>query len=224
MPESVPVLRRAVTWLIAASVALAIAVVAVLAVALTPRSAQEPGEPAAESRPSPAEPLAASPVPVPEPEPVRDPRIPADCTQIYTTDWSGVFAPGYVLNPEWSTVEGAPVILGTGDEAASPVLQETSQLSCGWLPPEGGDGSVGLVTSLAAVDQAQTDAAVAAFQAAGMECYEELGGTRCVGEWQGVAGSAGESHFLREGLWIATRWDGPAVSGYTADIVAKIFA
>jgi hypothetical protein len=222
MPESVPVLRRPVTWLIAASVALAIAVVAVLAVALAPRPAEESAEPAAESRPSPAEPLAASPVPVPEP--VRDPRIPADCTQIYTTDWSGVFAPGYVLNPEWSTAEGAPVILGTGDEAASPVLQETSQLSCGWLPPEGGDGSVGLVTSLAAVDQAQTDAAVAAFQAAGMECYEELGGTRCVGEWQGVAGSAGESHFLREGIWIATRWDGPAVSGYTADIVAKIFA
>jgi hypothetical protein len=222
MPESVPVLRRPVTWLIAASVALAIAVVAVLAVALTKRSPQESGEPVAESRPSPAEPLAASPVPVPEP--VRDPRIPADCTQIYTTDWSGVFAPGYVLNPEWSTAEGAPVIVGTGDEAASPVLQETSQLSCGWLPPEGGDGSVGLVTSLAAVDQAQTDAAVAAFQAAGMECYEELGGTRCVGEWQGVAGSAGESHFLREGIWIATRWDGPAVSGYTADIVAKIFA
>jgi hypothetical protein len=222
MPESVPILRRPVTWLIAASVALAVAVVAVLAVALAPRTAQETAEPAAASRPSPAEPLAASPVPVPEP--VRDPRIPADCTQIYTTDWSGVFAPGYVLNPEWSTAEGAPVILGTGDEAASTVLQETSQLSCGWLPPEGGDGSVGLVTSLAAVDQAQTDAAIAAFQAAGMECYEELGGTRCIGEWQGVAGPAGESHFLREGHWIATRWDGPAVSGYTADIVAKIFA
>jgi hypothetical protein len=129
-----------------------------------------------------------------------------------------------VLNPEWSTAEGGPVILGTGDQTAAPVLQETSQLTCGWLPPEGGDGSVGLVTSLAAVDQAQTDAAIAAFQAAGMECFEELGGTRCIGEWQGAAGSAGESHFLREGLWIATRWDGPAVSGYTADIVAQIFA
>lgn len=224
MPESVPVLRRPVTWLVAATVALALAVVAVLATVLLPRTPEQTAETAAAARPSPAEPLAASPVTVPEPEPVRDPRIPADCVEIYTTDWSGVFAPGYVLNPEWSTAEGAPVLVGTGDETASPVLQETSQLSCAWLPPEGGDGTVGLVTSLAAVDQAQTDAAVAAFQAAGMECYEELGGIRCVGEWQGVAGSAGESHFLREGLWIATRWDGPAVSGYTADIVTRIFA
>jgi hypothetical protein len=224
MPESVPVLRRPVTWLIVATVVLAVAVVAVLAITLAPKPADESAEPAAASRPSPTAPLAASPVAVPEPEAVPDPRIPAECTEIYSTDWSGVFAPGYVLNPEWSVAEGAPVILGTGDQAAAQVLQETSQLSCGWLPPEGGDGSVGLVTSLAAVDQAQTDAAIAAFQAAGMECYEELGGTRCVGEWEGVAGSAGESHFLREGLWIATRWDGPAVSGYTADIVARIFA
>lgn len=223
MSEDVPVLRRPVTWLIAAVIALVLGIVAVVVVLLG--GPDDPvAEPAAATRPAPSAPSAPSPVAVPAPEPVRDPRIPAECAEIYTTDWTGVFAPGYVLNPEWSIAEGAPVLVGTGDQTASPVLQETSQLSCAWLPPEGGDGSVGLVTSLAAVDQAQTDAAVAAFQAAGMECYEELGGTRCVGEWQGVAGSAGESHFLREGLWIATRWDGPAVSGYTADIVARIFA
>jgi hypothetical protein len=224
MPDDVPVLRRPTTWLIAAVVALVVAVAAVAGVLLLAPRSGPVAEEAAPERPVPAASAAPSPVAVPEPEPTLDPRIPADCTQIYTTDWSGVFAPGYVLNPEWSTAEGGPVILGTGDQTAAPVLQETSQLTCGWLPPEGGDGSVGLVTSLAAVDQAQTDAAIAAFQAAGMECYEELGGTRCIGEWQGAAGSAGESHFLREGLWIATRWDGPAVSGYTADIVAQIFA
>ena len=74
------------------------------------------------------------------------------------------------------------------------------------------------------VDEAQAGVVIGAYQAAGMDCYEESGGTRCVGEWEGVAGSAGESHFLREGLWIATRWDGPAVSGYTADIIAQLFA
>lgn len=223
MSEDVPVLRRPVTWLIAAVIALVLGIVAVVVVLLG--GPEEPvAEPAAATRPAPSAPSAPSPVAVPTPEPVRDPRIPVECAEIYATDWTGVFAPGYVLNPEWSTVEGAPVLVGTGDQTASPVLQETSQLSCAWLPPEGGDGTVGLVTSLAPVDQAQTDAAIAAFQTAGMECYEELGGTRCIGEWQGVAGSAGESHFLREGLWIATRWDGPAVSGYTADIVARIFA
>ncbi|MBM7505728.1 hypothetical protein ACFPER_01330 [Agromyces aurantiacus] len=223
MPESVPVLRRPVTWLIAAAAVLVIAVVVVLAILLAPAPSPESAEPAAESRPSPAEAAAPTPVALPEPEPVRDPRVPTDCTAIYTTDWSGTFAPEYVLNPPWSTAEGAPALFGTGDATALPVLQQTSQLACGWLPPDTGDGTVGLVTNLAAVDEAQTAAVIAAFQAAGMECYEESGGTRCIAEWEGAAGSAGESQFLREGLWIATRWDGPAVSGYTADIIAKIF-
>ena len=223
MPESVPVLRRPLTWLIAAAVVLVIAVGAVLAVLLAPPSAGGSAEPTAESRPSPSEQLAPAPVVVPEPEPVRDPRIPTDCAAIYTTDWSGEFEPDYVLNPEWSTADGAPALYGTGDATALPVLQETSQLTCGWLPPEPGDGSIGLVTNVAAVDEAQTAAAIAAFQAAGLECYQESNGTRCVGEWEGAAGSAGESQFIREGLWIATRWDGPAVSGYTADIIAQLF-
>lgn len=223
MPESVPVLRRPVTWLIAAAVVLVIAVAVVLAVLLLPPSGDGSAEPAAASRPSPSEQLAPAPVVVPEPEPVRDPRIPTDCAAIYTGDWSGDFAPDYVLNPEWSTADGAPPLFGTGDAVALPVLQETSQLTCGWLPPEPGDGSIGLVTNVAAVDESQTAAAIAAFQAAGMECYQESGGTRCVAEWEGAAGSAGESQFLREGLWVATRWDGPAVSGYTADIIAQLF-
>jgi hypothetical protein len=223
MPESVPVLRRPVTWLIAAAVVLVIAIVVVLVILLAP-PADRSAESASASRPSPAEQLAPSPVAVPEPEPVRDPRIPADCTAIYTTDWSGTFAPDYSLNPAWSTAEGAPALSGTADATALPLLQETSQLTCGWLPTDGGDGTVGLVTNVAVVDETQAAAAIAAYEAAGMDCYEESGGTRCVGEWEGVAGPAGESHFIREGLWIATRWDGPAVSGYTADIIAQLFA
>jgi hypothetical protein len=33
----------------------------------------------------------------------------------------------------------------------------------------------------------------------------------------------GESHFLREGIWIATRWGGNGPDGSTHDIVAAIF-
>jgi hypothetical protein len=224
MPESVPVLRRPVTWLIVAAAVLVVAVVAVVVILLVPSPSEPTAEPTAQSRPSPAEALPPAPVVLPEPEPVRDPRIPADCTAIYTTDWSGTFAPDFVLNPAWSTAEGAPALYGTGDATALPVLQETSQLTCGWLPPDGGDGTIGLITNVAVVDEAQAGAVIGAYQTAGMDCYEESGGTRCVGEWEGVTGSAGESHFLREGLWIATRWDGPAVSGYTADIIAQLFA
>jgi hypothetical protein len=224
MPDAAPASRRPRTLLIVAASALAIAVVALVVVLTLPAPSSQSAEPAAETRPAPSADAAPSPVVVPTPEPVRDERIPTDCAAIYTFDWSSTFAPEYVLNPEWSTADGAPALFGTDDAGALPVLQETSQLTCAWLPPEGGDGRVGLVTNLASVDEAQTAAAIAAYQAAGMECYQEDGGTRCIVEQQGLAGPAGESHFIRAGLWIATRWDGPAVSGYTLDIVTQIFA
>jgi hypothetical protein len=224
MPDAAPASRRPRTLLIVAASALVIAVVALVVVLTLPAPSSESAEPAAATRPAPSAEPSPSAVAVPTPEPVRDERIPTDCAAIYTFDWSSTFAPGYALNPAWSTADGAPAQFGTDDAGALPILQETSQLTCAWLPPEGGDGRVGLVTSVASLDEAQTAAVIAAYQAAGMECYEEQGGTRCIAEWQGVAGSAGESHFIREGLWIATRWDGPAVSGYTLDIVTQLFA
>ncbi|MGR0319264.1 hypothetical protein [Agromyces sp. ZXT2-3] len=224
MPDAAPASRRSRTLLIVAASALVIAVVALVAALALPAPGSESAEPTSQSRPAPSAEIAPSPVAVPTPEPVRDERIPTDCAAIYTFDWSSTFAPGYVLNPEWSTADGAPALFGTDDPGALPILQETSQLTCSWLPPEGGDGRIGLVTDVASLDEAQTAAVIAAFQAAGQECYQEEGGTRCIAEWEGVAGSAGESHFIREGLWIATRWDGPAVSGYTLDIAAQLFA
>ncbi|GAA1060419.1 hypothetical protein [Agromyces bracchium] len=224
MPDAAPASRRSRTLLIVAASALVIAVVALVAALALPAPGSQSAEPTSQSRPAPSAEAAPAPVAVPTPEPVRDERIPTDCAGIYTFDWSSTFAPGYVLNPEWSTADGAPALYGTDDTGALPVLQETSQLTCAWLPPEGGDGRVGLVTNVASVDEEQTAAAIAAFQAAGQECYQEEGGTRCILEFEGVAGSAGESHFIREGLWIATRWDGPEVSGYTVDIMAQLFS
>ncbi|WP_400996255.1 hypothetical protein [Agromyces sp. GXQ0307] len=223
MPDAAPASRRSRTLLIVASSVLVIAVVALVAALALPAPSGESAEPTSQGRPAPSAEAAPAPVVVPTPEPVRDERIPTDCAAIYTFDWSSTFAPDYVLNPEWSTADGAPALSGTDDAVALPVLQDTSQLTCAWLPPDGGDGRVGLVTNVASVDESQAAAAIAAFQAAGQECYEEEGGTRCVVEFEGVAGSAGESHFLREGLWIATRWDGPAVSGYTLDIATQLF-
>ncbi|BDZ55486.1 hypothetical protein [Agromyces marinus] len=220
MPDDVPVFRRPSTWLATAVIVLVVAAVALVGVLMAPAPAAPVAETA--SRPSPATDAAPAPVVVPTPEPVRDERIPEDCTAIYTFDWSAEFAPDYVLNPEWSTADGAPALFGTDDAGALPILQETSQATCAWLPPDGGDGRDGLVTSIASLDGGQAESTVAAFQNAGMECYEELGGTRCIAEWEGNFGLAGESHFLRDGIWIATRWDGPAVSGYTLDIVTAV--
>ncbi|WP_438854056.1 hypothetical protein [Agromyces sp. M3QZ16-3] len=224
MPDAAPASRRTRTLLIVAASALVIAVVALVAALVLPAPVSQSAEPTSPPRPAPSSEAAPAPVVVPTPEPVRDERIPTDCAAIYTFDWSSTFAPDYVLNPGWSTAEGATALFGTDDPGALPILQETSQLTCGWLPPDGGDGRIGLVTNVASLDEAQTAAAIAALQAAGQECYEEEGGTRCILEFGGVTGSAGESHFFREGLWIATRWDGPSVSGYTLDIATQLFS
>jgi len=55
-----------------------------------------------------------------------------------------------------------------------------------------------------------------------MDCDDESGGTRCVIEREESA-TWGESHFVRDGIWIATRWGVSGPSGCTADIVAAIF-
>jgi hypothetical protein len=223
--HDVPLLRRPTTWLVAAVIALVLAVAAVAGALLLP----EP-RPAAEQtlgvRPAPA--AVGEPVPV-LPDPAASApagggaAVPADCASAYATDWTGSFAPDYVLDPAWATGDGAPVLLGTDDPGALPTLEQAAALTCAWLPAEPSDGRTGLVTTIAVVDDAQRTAALGAFEAGGLECYEELEGTRCVAEWEDAAGPAGESHFFRDGVWVATRWSGPAVTGYTHDIIAAVF-
>ncbi|MGR0221153.1 hypothetical protein [Agromyces sp. ZXT2-6] len=226
MPDDAPVLRRPTTWLIAAVVALVLAVIAVAGVLLMPKAQSEAdaAPTAAGPRPTPA--AAGEPVPVAPPAapPADGSPVPADCSAAYTTDWAGAFAPDYVLNPAWATGDGGPVLLGTDDPGALPTLEQTTELTCAWLPAEPSDGRTGLVTSIARVDEAQRSAALGAFEAGGLDCFEELDGTRCIAEWEEPAGPAGESHFFRDDVWIATRWSGPAVTGYTHDIIAALFA
>ncbi|MEI5585577.1 MULTISPECIES: hypothetical protein [unclassified Agromyces] len=223
--HDVPLLRRPTTWLVAAVIALVLAVAAVAGAMLLPGS-RPAAEPAPTERPVPA--AAGTPAPVLPGTAASapaggGPAVPADCASAYATDWTGSFAPDYVLNPGWATGEGAPVLLGTDDPGALPTLEQAAALTCAWLPAEPSDGRTGMVTTIAAVDETQRTAALGAFEAGGLECYEELEGTRCVAEWEDAAGPAGESHFFREGVWIATRWSGPAVTGYTHDIIAAVF-
>ncbi|MGR2752989.1 hypothetical protein [Agromyces arachidis] len=223
MPDASPVLRRPTTWLIAAVVALVLAVAAVAGAMLAPKA--EPAADAAPSstgpRPTPA--AAGEPAAVAPPAAAPAGGVPADCSGAYATDWAPAFAPDYVLNPEWATGDAAPVLVGTDDPGALPTLEQNTELTCAWMPPEPSDGRTGMVTSIARVDDTQRSAALSAFEAGGLDCFDELGGTRCIAEWEDAAGPAGESHFFRDGVWIATRWSGPAVTGYTHDIISAVF-
>lgn len=224
MPDDAPVLHRPMTWLIAAVAALVLAVGAVGAAVLA--SGEQPGADAEDRsaiRPTPAAVGEPAPIAPPAPPPVASSRIPGDCGAAYTADWAGTFAPDYVLNPAWSSGDGAPSLFGTDDPAALAMLEQASGLTCAWLPPDPSDGRTGLVTSVVAIDEEQRGAARSALEAAGLDCFEEFGGERCIAEWEDAAGPAGESHFLRDEVWIATRWSGPAVTGYTHDIIAALF-
>ncbi len=147
--------------------------------------------------------------------------IPASCSEAYTRDWA-VELGGLALNPPWTDTPGSGPFWGSNDAGAVTVLEATSELTCAWVGSNGG-GDVGIITNLASLTPAQESSMVAHLAGAGQTCYPELDGTRCVIEWRSDAGDSGESHFLRDGIWSATRWSNVVADGYTHDIVATIF-
>ncbi|MFC5789494.1 hypothetical protein ACFPPE_06460 [Agromyces tardus] len=148
-------------------------------------------------------------------------EIPGDCAGIYVRDWAAELAP-LVLNPAWTADPGAAPLRGSNDPVAAAQLADTTRLTCAWATPDGG-GDLGVFTDVAVLAP-DVEAAIAAHLAeTGFDCYAELDGTRCIVEWNVEAGYSGESHFLRQGTWIATRWANVSPDGYTHDIVAAIF-
>ncbi|MBM7829563.1 hypothetical protein JOE59_000268 [Agromyces cerinus] len=103
------------------------------------------------------------------------------------------------------------------------LLTSASAITCKWGNPAGGSDR-GLTTNVAHVTEEQAAAMIAHFGESGYSCYEELQGTRCVRETPpSVDGQAGESHFIRDDVWIATHWVNAGPDRYTHDIVAAIF-
>ena len=147
--------------------------------------------------------------------------IPSTCGEIYTRDWSAELG-GLVLNPPWTETPGNGPFWGSNDNGAVTVLEATTELTCAWVGSNGG-GDVGIITNIAALTPEQLASTVAYLGRIGQTCYEELEGTRCVVEWNSEGGDSGESHFLREGIWSATRWSNVAADGYTHDIATAIF-
>ena len=201
--------RQTSRTLFAVSVASAFAVVilVVLGVLLTP--SHQP----AISRPIPSSSPSATVPPSPEPS-----IIPATCADIYTRDWESQLAP-IVLNPEWT--QKSPSV-GTADVALKQLLVPNSKLTCQWGKATG-PSDVGLVTTLAQIDP-ETDSLVRSrLNTLGWTCFDSAGGVRCVTEGSDANGTWGESHFLRDGVWISTRWSNLAPDGYTADIVGTLW-
>lgn len=219
-----PRLRRPVLWIsIAAGLVLAFgAVAAGYAVGAGP-SGGEAAEAVAETpsaRPEPESSAPSAPLPEPSEEPVS--VIPASCAGIYSTDWSAQLGPELMLNPSWAEDPANGVRYGTDDEGLQTVLESTTQLTCIW-GDEHGEGGGTITTNLAMLSPEQQESTLAHLAGTADSCYEEIGGTRCTSEVEHEGKNWGESHFVREGIWVATKWVYVAPDGYTHDIVNTLW-
>lgn len=220
-----PLLRRPLFWLLLVAALLLAVTSIVLVITLGGGGVSSAASTDAPTSSGGAQDGAAAPASDPAPtSPATPPAvaIPASCDEIYTRDWAPAFAP-LVLNPAWTTASGSGVRYGSSDESAIAMLDTSTRVSCKWGNPNGGSDR-GLTTNVAAVAVEQAVAMQDHFVAAGYSCYPELEGTRCVIETApSPDGQSGESHFFREGVWIATLWVNAGPDGYTRDIVAAIF-
>ncbi|MFD4421799.1 hypothetical protein ACFWN7_09875 [Agromyces sp. NPDC058484] len=220
-------MRRPPFWLIVAAALLLVAIAVVIGNAL---GSVRGTDPAASGTPTPSAtiPDGATDTATTQPAESEAPPaeagvvIPASCEGIYTRDWTPDFE-GLVLNPAWTNEPNSGVRFGSRDEVAVHVLETTTKVTCKWGNPKGGSDR-GLTTNVAVVDVAQATAMREHFETVGYSCYDELEGTRCVIETEPTPdGQSGESHFLRDDVWVATLWVNAGPDGYTHDIVTAIF-
>lgn len=98
-------------------------------------------------------------------------------------------------------------------------LRSLEYLQCTW----GGAGEVGIVTAVARVSDEQSDEVLEIMETADFDCYSQLQGTRCVTRTEADGNALGESHFVRDGVWVSTFWLNAPVRGYTESIVEAIW-
>ena len=215
--------RVIIAWVVSAVAALLVDTAAVIGAlqVIEFRTAQlEIAAPEGASTPSPG-----PPDPIPSSTataPPRDPRVPIACEGLYSDDMiSTLTALGLELQSAATNTRYLQP--GTTDAPLRELLEPGEVLECAWLDNAGGDQS-GVLTVISTVNEAETEATIARLTALKMTRLNELGGVRFYRETTESSGRAtGESHFLREGLWFATRWYGQGPYGYTGNMVRTVF-
>ena len=182
--------------------------------------AEEAGRPQPSSSPAPQAISTA-----PEPEATLEPGVPrpTQCEQLYSPEMLAAFG-DLVLNPAWLAEEKPGVNRGSEDSELVTLIDATGEhLTCVWANENGGSG-LGLTTELVWVTPEQSAEVQSRLTAAGMDCYEELEGMRCLIDSTRDGELSGESHFLRDGIWLATSYVNAGPDGYTHDIIANVWA
>jgi hypothetical protein len=198
-----------------------LAVAVVFIVVLWPRPAHTPTASDA-PRPVPSNspaPLTPTPTPTGSAEP-GTPR-PTDCAELYSP--AMVAALGDLdLNPEWLDEPGEELRIGPADDDLRNLIEENDSLRCIWTTAEGASDA-GVVTAVVWVDANERAEAAERLDELGYNCYQERQGLRCVTEVTTSEGTFGESHFLRDGVWLSTQYSNAGPVGYTLDVVDNLW-
>ena len=161
-------------------------------------------------------------MPDPTPTPTPDSRVPAACRDLYSNSMIRALRSAGLRIETPEPAAGAPAS-GSADETLDALFADSTLIECRWMGGEGNQAS-GLLTVVASTTPQVHKAAERRVKAMGMTRLSENGGSRYIVEGRDASNRLhGESHFFRDGLWIATRWYGHGQYGYTADIVEQVF-
>lgn len=195
----------------------------VIIVVLWPRPVAAPTA-SETARPVPsASPAPVTPTPGPSPTGSLAPGTPrpTECEELYSPAMVEAFDP-LVLNPEWLNDPEESLEIGPADDQLSELIDENESLECIWTTAEGGSDA-GVVTAVVWVDPDEREAAADRLDELGYDCFEEREGLRCVTEETTEEGTFGESHFLRDGIWLSTQYGNAGPAGYTLDMVDNLW-
>jgi hypothetical protein len=226
-PASPPADRRLRS--VAAVLAALLVVAAIVIGVLLARGGEEPdaGAPIPSPTVIPSPPASTTPA-TPDPSATASPTpgstavpLPASCDALYSPAMVAAYG-RMVLNPPWLDDPELELRIGEDDPVLQGVLDDSEVLLCQWVMPEGPSGA-GVSTTVATIDDEQTGLIVDHLRDRGDSCFAERGGIRCTTAGSNDEGYFGESHFLRDGVWIATEYSNAGPEGYTLDIVNNLW-
>ncbi|POH70998.1 hypothetical protein C3B59_03260 [Cryobacterium zongtaii] len=198
-----------------------LAVAAIVAGLFWPRGAVTPAATEA-ARPTPSATVApTTPTPTPGSSAAPGTPQPASCDDLYSPEMVAAFG-RMVLNPAWLDDPELEMKIGEDDPVQLEVIEANDSLLCRWAMPEGPSGA-GVSTTVVWVDAEDSETIQAHLAGRGDSCFEQQGGLRCTMESSNDEGDFGESHFLRDGIWVATEYSNAGPEGYTLDIVNNLW-
>jgi hypothetical protein len=225
-PASPPAGRRlrVIAVVLAALLVVAVIVIGVLVARGNDGTDAAPPSPAPTATPTPSPPATSAPSPTETPPTTPGAPatpLPASCDDLYSPAMVAAFG-RMVLNPPWLDDPELELRIGDDDPVLQGVLEETEFLLCQWVMPEGPSGA-GVSTTVAQVDTGQAVLVENHLRDRGDSCFAERNGLRCTTAGSNDEGYFGESHFLRDGIWIGTEYSNAGPEGYTLDIVDNLW-